>query len=129
MQKNLDKLDISRRVIVSARARRQSDTIEHRRQKLTAHLEEQIELAQLTLSGETPELLRKRGHSVVNVRPRIWWTTDEDGHTATVIRYNGTNLNLAGRGSTIEVGPLRKLPTVYRTVIRAVKAGELDQDD
>jgi hypothetical protein len=127
MNRHLDKLDISRRVIVSARARRKSDATDYRRKKLIAHLEEQIELVNLALNGQPPELARKRGHQEVKVRPRLWWYQGDDGHVATVIRYNNINLNLGGRGTTIEVGALRKLPGVYRTVIRAVKAGELDR--
>ena len=124
---HLDKLTISRRVIVSARARRKTDKVEYRRKKLIAHLEEQIELAQLALDGHPPELVRKRGHGEVKVRPRLWWSVDDDGHVGTVVRYNNVNLNLGGRGATIEVGPLRRLPGAYRTVIRAVEAGELDR--
>jgi hypothetical protein len=124
---HLDKLTISRRVIVSARTRRKTDKVEYRRRKLIAHLEEQIELAHLALDGLSPELIRKRGHDEVKVRPRLWWSVDDDGHVGTVVRYNNVNLNLGGRGATIEVGPLRRLPGVYRTVIRAVEAGELDR--
>ena len=71
--------------------------------------------------------LAHSGHGVVNVRPRIWWTRAPDGLVFTEVRYNKVALNIAGRGTSIEVGPLRKLPTVYRTVVKAVKAGELDK--
>lgn len=124
---HLDKLKVSKRVIAAARPRRKLETAEYRRSKLIANLEEQIELAQLALEDKPLQLKRKRGHEVVNVRPRIWWTRAPDGLVFTEIRYNKVALNIAGRGTSIEVGPLRKLPTVYRTVIKAVKAGELDK--
>ena len=124
---HLDKLDVSRRVIPAARPRHRTETGDYRRQKVIANVEEQIELGQLVIQGKPPELYRKRGHGVVKVRPRIWWRVDKDGHTATEIRYNKVALNIGGRGTTVEVGPLKRLPTVYRTVIRAIKAGELDQ--
>lgn len=123
----LDKLNISRRVIPAARARRRHDTPEYRRQKLIANIEEQIELAELAIQGRPLELKRKRGHGTVTVRPRLWWQAGPDGKVFTQIRYNKIPLNLAGRGTSIEVGKLKRLPVVFRTVIRAVKAGELDQ--
>lgn len=123
---HLDDLKISKRVILAARPRRKIDSTEYRRNKLIAHLEEQIELANLALQDKPLQLKRKRGHTMVDVRPRLWWKEEPDGTVYTQIRYNKTPLNLRGRGTTIEVGPLRKLPMVYRTVIRAVKAGELD---
>ena len=123
---HLDKLTISRRVIAAARPRRKGDTVEYRRGKLIANIEEQIELALLAQQDKALELSRKRGHRVVKVRPRLWWKTAADGHVYTQIRYNKVPLNLRGRGTTIEVGSLKRLPLVYRTVIRAVKAGELD---
>ncbi len=124
--RHLDKLEISRRVIAAARPRHKGDTVEYRRDKLIAHLEEQIELAQLALDDKPLELKRKRGHDVVRVRPRLWWKVEPDGHVFTQIRYNKVPLNILGRGTSIEVGPLKKLPSVYKTVIKAVKAGELD---
>lgn len=127
MKRHLDELDVSRRVIVTARARRKTDAVAYRRKKLISHLEEQIELAGLATKGKPAELTRKRGHDEVKVRPRLWWHIDDEGHVATVIRYNHIALNIGGRGTTIEVGSLRKLPNVYRTVIRAVEAGELDR--
>lgn len=123
----LDKLQISNRVIAASRSRRKIETPEYRRNKLIASIEEQIELARLALNNQPLELQRKRGHKVVKVRPRIWWKLGTDGVSYSLIRYNKADLNLGGRGNTLEVGPLNKLPEVYQTVIDAVKAGELDQ--
>jgi hypothetical protein len=36
-------------------------------------------------------------------------------------------INIEGRGTTIEVGSLIELPKVFKTLIKAVEAGELDQ--
>lgn len=123
---HLEKLNITRRIIATPKPRVRIETLEHRRKKLIANIEEQIELANLSLQEEPLELRRKRGHDVVKVRPRLWWTKDADGTVLTQIRYNKVPLNLARRGTTIQVDSLKRLPTVYRTVIRAVKAGELD---
>ena len=124
---HLDKLEVSNRVIAAARPRRRQETAEYRRKKLIANIEEQIELARLALRNEPLILQRKRGHGVVNVRPRIWWNVAPEGHVCTQIRYNKIPLNIAGRGTTIEVGPLDQLPKIYRIVIAAITAGELDQ--
>lgn len=124
---HLDKLKISKRIIPAAKPRRRLETVEYRRAKLIANIEEQIELAQMALEEKPLELERKRGHRVVQVRPRLWWTEDSDGRIFAQVRYNKVPLNLAGRGTSIEVGTLKKLPATYRTVVKAVEAGELDQ--
>lgn len=124
---HLDKLRVSKRVIAAARPQRKIDTTEYRRKKLIANIEEQIELAHLALQDKPLQLQRKRGHDVVSVRPRIWWKVAPDGFVFTVIRYNKVALNIGGRGNTIEVGLFKRLPVVYRTVIKAIRAGELDQ--
>ena len=124
---HLDTLTITKRFIAAARPRIKTDRTEYRRRKLIAHVEEQIELANMALNDEPLELARKRGHGVVKVRPRLWWKADPDGTVVTQIRFNKVPLNLARRGTTIEVPSLRRLPAAYRTVIKAIKAGELDQ--
>jgi hypothetical protein len=123
---HLDKLKVSNRVIAARTYRRRMETDEHRRNKLVANVEEQIELAQLAIQGRPQQLQRKRGHSIVTVRPRIWWKTEPDGKVFAEIRYNKVPLDIGGRGCSIEVGSLKSLPQIYRTVIRAIKAGELD---
>ena len=123
----LDKLKISNRVVPAARPRRKVDTVEYRRNKLLANIEEQIELVRRALLDQPLQLERKRGHQVVTVRPRVWWEVDAEGTVFTQVRYNKVPLNIAGRGTSIEVGRLSKLLGVFQTVIKAVEAGELDQ--
>ncbi|SEK18967.1 DUF6641 family protein [Pacificibacter marinus] len=122
----LAQLDVSNRII-SARQRRKPDTVEYRRKKLIANIEEQIELATLALAQKPMELKRKRGHSIVAVKPRIWWKTTSDGSVFTMIRFNREALVIDMRGTSIEVSALEHLPEIYRTVIKAVQAGELDR--
>tara|TARA_R110002110_G_C12884192_1_gene663142 strand:- start:84 stop:494 length:411 start_codon:yes stop_codon:yes gene_type:complete len=124
---HLDKLTISRRIIPPARPRHGKDAPEFRRNKLIANLEEQIELASLAIEGKPLELTRKRGHGAATVRPRLWWQKQPDGRICAQVRYNKIAINLGGRGTTIEVDGLKKLPAAFRAVIRAVKAGELDK--
>ncbi|MFT7573436.1 MAG: hypothetical protein ACI9JL_004500 [Paracoccaceae bacterium] len=122
----LDKLNISNRIIPSATPSRRKDTPEYRRRKLISNIEEQIELANLAIQGKPIELRRKRGHDTSTVRPRLWWKQAPDGKVFTQIRYNRIAINLAGRGTSIEVDELKHLPSIYRTIVRAVKAQELD---
>lgn len=123
---HLDKLNITNRVVPAAKPRRKMETVEYRREKLIANIEEQIELANLAVAGKPLVLNRKRGHQVKVVRPRLWWKASPEGTVYTEIRYNKVALNLAGRGISIAVKNLKALPAALRTVIRAVKAGELD---
>jgi hypothetical protein len=60
---HLDKLDISNRVIVSTNRLKKFETVEYRREKLIANIEEQIELVNLKLLNKPIELNRKRGHA------------------------------------------------------------------
>ncbi|MEO1545099.1 MAG: hypothetical protein AAFR75_13950 [Pseudomonadota bacterium] len=124
----MDKLTVSRRVInVGKRRRNANNTVEYRREKLIANIEEQIELARMSLDREPVQLKSKRGHAIVTVKPRLWWTTEEAGSVLTEIRYNNIPLKITSQGSTIEVGKLARLRGVCQTVIKAVRAGELDQ--
>lgn len=124
---HLDKLNITNRMIDAARRRKKVDTVEYRRAKLVANIEEQIELVNLALNNQPLELHRKRGHKIQKVRPRVWWTQEENGKVYTQIRYNKIALNLAGRGIAIEAGTMKNLRKVFQTVIKAVQAGELDR--
>lgn len=124
---HLDKLTVSKRVVPVGRARQKTETIEYRRQKLIANIEEQLELAKLAIAEKPLQLQRKRGHKIVNVRPRLWWSSDADGGLITQIHYNKVPLVISGRGTSIEVDSLKGLPAVYKVVIKAVQAGELDR--
>lgn len=122
----LDQLKITNKIVPVAKRRQRGQTIEYRRNKLIANIEEQIELVGLAVQGKPLCLRRKRGHKVVNVRPRIWWDVAPDGHVNAQIYYNKVAMNLAGRGKTIEVEALPDLADAFRIVMDAVAAGELD---
>lgn len=123
----LDQLTISSRVAPVAQRPRKQKTIEYKRSKLIANIEEQIELANLALTGKPLVIKRKRGRRVREVKPRLWWEVVEDDEVVTEIRYNKVALNLAGLGTSIEVSSLESLPSAFNIVIKAIEAGELDQ--
>lgn len=123
---HLDNLKISRRALGTRKSRRKAPLIEHSRTKLIANIEEQIQLAKLKIEGKPLELQRRRGRGIVTVRPKLWWEVAANGHVGTYILFNKIAINLGSGGQTIEVGPLKNLPKAYKTVIKAVRAGELD---
>ncbi len=63
---------------------------------------------------EVPRLLRR------------WWWQDETGAVLLELRYGNKPIAVVDNKSTIEVGPMDKLPKVIDMVIEAVSAGELD---
>jgi len=122
----LDKLNISRRVIDAARPRHKRDTIEYRRKKIIANIEEQIELANLSLQGNR---CRSNGSVDAMLSPYGQGFGGPSSPTGTYsrrLRYNKIPLNILGRETSIEVGHLKRLTSVYKTVIRAIGAGEID---
>jgi hypothetical protein len=123
----LEELVVTNRAISTAKPRRKRNLRDHRRSKMIASLEEQIELANLAVKGMPLELPRKRGHQLKTVRPRIWWQVDPAGIVHASALLNKVPINIEGRGTTIEVGSLIELPKVFKTLIKAVEAGELDQ--
>ena len=124
---HLDQLTITNRVAPVAKRPRKQQTIEYKRSKLIANIEEQIELATLAIADEPLVIKRKRGKSVRTVKPRIWWEVVEGGLVVAEVRYNKVALNLAGLGTSIEVAKLEELPAALKVVIDATNAGELDQ--
>ncbi len=113
-------------------------TVEERlRHKLIDRLKEQKELAEADLSGnalvktrykmikdeETGETKRVQ---VPRLMRRWWWQDDTDA-VLLELRYGNKPIAVADNKSTIEVGPMDKLPKVIDMVIEAVSAGELDK--
>ncbi len=58
---------------------------------------------------------------------RRWWWQDETDAVLLELRYGNKPIVIADNKSTIEVGPMDKLPKVIDMVIEAVSAGELDK--
>jgi len=86
-----------------------------------------MELVNLALQKKPLVINRKRGHDIVEVKPRIWWKATAGGSVFTQIFFNRVALDIDGRGTSIEVSALDKLPDAYRVVVETVEAGELDR--
>jgi hypothetical protein len=108
--------------------------VEQRRAKLINKLEEQLALAEALISGERYEPLRKvwstaaDGERVRIERPkrvRPWYWLNAAGCFFSVY-YGSKVLRLEGDMTAISLGDRSELTDAIKSVIEAVRAGELD---
>jgi len=107
-----------------------------RRNKLSSHLWEQIQLAKGQLSG-TPFVLMKfrsikdahtgvRKQVEVPKRIKPWWFQTEEGKVCVSIKYGARILELAKGKPSIQVDSTEDLIKALEAVKVAVEAGDLD---
>jgi hypothetical protein len=107
-----------------------------RRNKLSSHLWEQIQLAKGQISG-TPFVLMKfrsikdahtgvRKQVEVPKRIKPWWFQTEEGKVCVSIRYGACIIELAKGKPSIQVESAEDLIKALETVKVAVEAGDLD---
>ena len=127
--KHLQKLKL-----VAQQQRRLLTKIEQRRAKLISKLEEQLALAEALVSGERFEPLRRvwtttsDGERVRIERPkrvRPWYWLNAAGCFFSVY-YGSKLLKLDGEMTAVSLGDRAELPDTIKSVIEAVRAGELD---
>ena len=120
--------------LVAAQQRRLLTKTEQRRAKLIVKLEEQLALAEALISGERYAPLRRiwttaaDGERVRIERPkrvRPWYWLNAAGCFFSVY-YGSKVLRLEGDMTAISLGDRSELPDAIRSVIEAVRAGELD---
>ena len=125
---------LSKLKLVAAQQRRMLTKVEQRRAKLISKLEEQLALAEALISGERYEPLRKvwataaNGERVRIERPkrvRPWYWLNAAGCFVSVY-YGSKLLKLEGDMTAISLGDRSGLPDTIKSVIEAVRAGELD---
>ncbi len=108
-----------------------------RRNKLSSHLWEQIQLAKGQISG-TPFVLMKfrsvkdahtgvRKQVEVPKRIKPWWFQTEEGKVCVSIRYGSWTIELAKGKPSIQVDSAEDLIKALESVKAAVEAGELDE--
>lgn len=107
-----------------------------RRNKLSAKLWEQIELAKSQSTGKPFVVTRNRTVKdvesglakvvVVPKRLRPWWWMSEAGKVCVSIRYGSKVLELAKGKAAVEVASPEDLIKTLETIRGAVEAGELD---
>jgi len=110
--------------------------IQHRRNKLSAKLWEQINLAQSQLSGkpfvvmkyrtlkDTETGLRKQVE--ISKRIKAWWFVAESGKVCFSVKYGSKTLELAKGKPSVEVSSAEDLVKALTAIKSAVEAGELD---
>jgi len=107
-----------------------------RRNKLSSHLWEQIQLAKGQVSG-TPFVLMKfrsikdthtgvRKQVEVPKRIKPWWFQTEEGKVCVAIKYGSWTIELAKGKPSIQVDSAEDLIKALEAVKVAVEAGELD---
>ena len=107
-----------------------------RRNKLSTHIWEQIQLAKGQISG-TPFVLMKfrsikdaqtgvRKQVEVPKRIKPWWFQTEEGKVCVSIRYGACTIELAKGKPSIQVDSAEDLIKALEAVKVAVEAGDLD---
>ena len=107
-----------------------------RRNKLSGHLWEQIQLAKSQLEG-TPFVVMKyktvkdretglRKQVEVPKRIKPWWFQSEEGRVCVSVKYGSWTLELAKGKSSVEVASADELVKALESIKTAVEAGELD---
>ena len=107
---------------------------DHRRVKLIENLDDQLAMAEALIKGEIYRkykqvwIQNEHGERVSHdceKRVRAWYWMSAAGCYFSVF-YGSRVMKLEGDNTAITVGTRDKLPEIIRTVIEAVKAGELD---
>lgn len=126
---NLSKLNVKSVV----RTSKQNPVIQ-RRQKLVSGIEEQMEVAEAALKGESYETTRKSwvkndsGEKVLvdKLRKVRTWFFAQDGGWYVQCKYGNKVLAL-GKGNAVFVKTLKDVAAALETLKAAVEVGELDE--
>lgn len=122
--------------LVSAQRATSIPPVVQRRNKLSAKLFEQIQLAQAQSEGRTYEPSHckiyvnketgERTTKEVAKRLKQWWWIGENGKVTISVRYGAKSLELAKGKNAIEVDSLKAVLPTLQVIKQAVEAGELD---
>lgn len=127
---------LSKLKIVTATRPSKQTPQEHRRAKIIEKLEEQLGMAEALIKGETYTKTRRiyvtaeDGSRQLAERPKRmkpWWWHDVTGNFSITVRYGARPIELQKGRTAVEVGKRDNLVGTIRTVIEAVRAGELDE--
>jgi hypothetical protein len=108
-----------------------SDPLIIKRERIIARLEDQKKLlADPNFLRTVKRWERKEGGEKVLIekplRTSKWWQLDSNGGYVMTIKVGSKRIEFEKGKAAIAVGSLDKLPAVIDTLIRAVRAGELD---
>jgi hypothetical protein len=121
--------------LVTAKKPTQQPPVVHRRNKLSAKVFEQLQLARAQNDGtvfaptRTKTVTNAEGNRIQITQPKrvkAWWFVSENGKCCIAIRYGSKVLELAKGKTAIEVASGAALIDALEAVNAAVIAGELD---
>jgi hypothetical protein len=108
-----------------------------RRQKLSAKLAEQIQLAKAQQSGTefSPVRVRTVKDEVTGQNRKVevpkklkpWWWTDDKGKLCITVRYGARTLEIVEGKNAIETDSIADVITSLQVIRTAVDSGELDK--
>ncbi len=106
-----------------------------RRNKLIAHLREQLAMAEAEIDGRIHVVKKRRWertqdgqkHLVeVDKRLKQWWKPQQDGKLLLTVRYGAKAIEFEKGKDAVVLADVRELVTVLPKLIAATEAGELD---
>lgn len=106
-----------------------------RRNKLIAHLREQLAMAEAEIDGRIHVVKKRRWertqdgqkHLVeVDKRLKQWWKPQADGKLLLTVRYGAKAIEFEKGKDAVLLADLKELATVLPKLIAATEAGELD---
>ncbi len=110
--------------------------LQHRRNKLSAKLWEQINLAQSQIDGKPFVVMKFRSVKDVDTglrkqveipkRIKAWWFVAETGKVCFSVKYGSKTLELAKGKPSVQVESAEDLVKALTAIKSAVEAGELD---
>ncbi len=123
--------------LVQAKQEKGASPQHARRQKLSAKLDEQIQMAKAQQSGTEFSSVRVRtvrdevtGESrrvEVPKRLKPWWWTDDKGKLCITVRYGARTLEIVEGKNAIETDSIADVITSLQVIRTAVDSGELDK--
>lgn len=106
-----------------------------RRNKLIAHLREQLAMAQAEVDGRVHVVKKRRWertqdgqkHLVeVDKRLKQWWKPQADGRVLLTVRYGAKAIEFEKGKDAVLLADVKELAAVLPKLIAATEAGELD---
>jgi len=123
--------------LVQAKREKGNSPQHARRQKLSAKLAEQIQLAKAQQSGTefAPVRIRTVKDEVTGLNRKVevpkklkpWWWTYEKGKLCITVRYGARTLEIVEGKNAIEADNIADVITSLQVIHAAVDAGELDK--
>ena len=109
-----------------------SDPVIIKRERMVARLEDQKKLlADPNFVRTVKRWERKEGGEKVLVerplRTSKWWQPDQSGGFVMTVKVGSKRIEFEKGKAAIAVGSLEKLPAVIDALVKAVRAGELDE--